>query len=107
MFEQAAHPVLRPLTLTACTPRSENEPWIIIFRRRAHQSGVAVSKAMIHRNDLLTMAWQANLLNVNRSSIYYLPKPISDADQQLMLRIDKLHLEPPFAGARMLSGLLR
>ena len=38
--------------------------------------------------------------------MYYLPRPVSEADQQLMRRIDELHLEHPFAGARMLRDLL-
>ena len=32
---------------------------------------------------------------------------VSDADLLLMCRIDGLHLEQPFAGSRMLRGLLR
>ena len=39
--------------------------------------------------------------------MYYQPKPISPRDQMLMNRIDRLHLELPFAGARMLRDLLR
>ena len=35
----------------------------------------------------------------------YLPPPVPAADLALM-RIDKLHLEFPFAGGRMLSDLL-
>jgi putative transposase len=31
---------------------------------------------------------------------------VSDADLKLMHRIDKLHMELPFAGSRMLQGLL-
>ena len=62
---------------------------------------------MIDRNDPLPVSRQATLLNVNRSSIYSLPKPITVADQQLMMRIDTLQLEFPFAGAPMLRGLLR
>ena len=34
-------------------------------------------------------------------------KSVSDADLRLMRRIDELHLELPFAGARMLRDLLR
>ena len=34
-------------------------------------------------------------------------EPIGDADLKLMRRIDELHLELPFAGARMLCDLLR
>jgi putative transposase len=34
------------------------------------------------------------------------PRPVSDADLKLRRRIDKLHMEFPFAGARMLRDLL-
>ena len=34
-------------------------------------------------------------------------EPISDADLELMRRIDELHLELPLAGVRMLRDLLR
>ncbi len=43
----------------------------------------------------------------SRSSVYYQPQPMSENDLQLMRRIDKLHLDHPFAGARMLRGMLR
>ena len=39
--------------------------------------------------------------------MYYQPKPVSPRDQALMNRIDRLHLELPFAGSRMLRDLLR
>ena len=39
--------------------------------------------------------------------MYRLPKSVSEADLALMRRIDALHLEYPFAGARMLRDLLR
>ena len=38
--------------------------------------------------------------------MYYLPRPVSETDLALMRRIDKLHTEFPFAGARMLCGFL-
>ena len=62
---------------------------------------------MIDRTDKLPVTRQAELLNVSRGSVYYLPKPVSAADLKLMRRIDELHLECPFAGARMLRDLLR
>jgi putative transposase len=62
---------------------------------------------MIDRTDKLPVTRQAELLNVSRGSVYYLPKPVSEADLRLMRRLDELHLEYPFAGARMLRGLLR
>ncbi|MBE1427325.1 hypothetical protein H4684_004017 [Desulfomicrobium macestii] len=33
--------------------------------------------------------------------MYYQPRPVSAADLALMRRIDELHFEPPFMGARM------
>ena len=43
---------------------------------------------------------------MSRGTVYYLPRPVSAADLALMLRIDKLHLEHPFMGARMLRDQL-
>jgi putative transposase len=62
---------------------------------------------MIDRTHKLPITRQAELLNVSRGSVYYLPKPMSEADLKRMRRIDALHLEHPFAGARMLRDLLR
>ncbi len=57
---------------------------------------------MIDRNHALPITRQAQLLGMSRVSVYYLPRPISPADLALMRRIDELHLEFPFMGARML-----
>ena len=54
----------------------------------------------------LPVVQQARLLDLSRSSVYYLPKPTPDADLRLMRRMDELHLEYPFAGARMLRDML-
>jgi putative transposase len=62
---------------------------------------------MIDHTHKLPITRQAELLNVSRGSVYYLPKPMSEADLKRMRRIDALHLEHPFAGARMLRDLLR
>ena len=62
---------------------------------------------MIDRTDKLPITRQAEILNISRGSVYYLPKPVSEADLTLMRRIDALHLKLPFAGARMLRDLLR
>jgi putative transposase len=55
----------------------------------------------------LPVARQVKLVDISRSSAYYAPNPVSDADLALMRRIDESHLEHPFAGARMLMRLLR
>jgi putative transposase len=62
---------------------------------------------MIDRNHELPITRQAELLEVSRASVYYLPRPMSEADLELMRRIDALHLEHPFMGARMLRDSLR
>jgi putative transposase len=61
---------------------------------------------MIDRNHALPIARQAELVGISRGNVYYLPRPVSEADQRLMRRIDELHLEHPFAGARMLRDML-
>ena len=61
---------------------------------------------MIDRKHDLPIIQQAEVLNISRGSVYYLPRPVPDADLALMRRIDELHLEFPFAGSRMLRGLL-
>lgn len=62
---------------------------------------------MIERDHALPLARQAQQLGISRGSIYYLPRPLSDADLAIMRRIDELHLLYPFAGSRMLRDLLR
>ena len=61
---------------------------------------------MIDRDHPLSITRQASLLNVSRGTVYYLPQPVSPADLALMRRIDELHLEYPFMGARMLRDQL-
>jgi len=46
------------------------------------------------------------LVGISRSSVYYLPKPVSALDLVLMRRIDELHLKHPFIGTRMLCDQL-
>jgi putative transposase len=61
---------------------------------------------MIDRDHDLSVTQQARVLNISRSSVYYLPRPVSPGDLALMRRIDELHLDYPFAGSRMLRDLL-
>ena len=62
---------------------------------------------MIDRNHDLTITRQAELLDISRGSVYYLGRPVSAAALALIRRIDELHLEHPFMGARMLRDQLR
>ena len=62
---------------------------------------------MIDHTHPLSIVRQCQLLGVARSTAYYRPTPLAAAVLGLMRRIDELHLEYPFAGARMLRDLLR
>jgi putative transposase len=61
---------------------------------------------MIDRAHDLPITQQAEVLRISRGSVYYLPRPVPDADLAIMRRLDRLHLDYPFAGSRMLRGLL-
>jgi putative transposase len=61
---------------------------------------------MIDPEHDLPIKQQAEVLGISRSTVYYEPRPISEEDLWLMRRLDELHLNYPFAGSRMLRGLL-
>lgn len=62
---------------------------------------------MIDGDRELTVRRQAQLLAMSRASVYYRPRPVSERDLMLMRRLDELHLEAPFYGARKLAAALR
>ncbi len=61
---------------------------------------------MIDRTHSLSITRQAQAVGISRGSVYYKPKPTKGSDLKLMRRIDELHLEHPFMGARMLRDQL-
>ena len=54
----------------------------------------------------MSVVRQARELGIGRGSVHHEARPISDADLAPMRRIDEPHAEHPFAGSRMLKGLL-
>ena len=62
---------------------------------------------MIDRTHALSLTRQAEALGISRGAVYYVPRSTSALDLALMRAIDALHLDFPFAGARMLRRLLR
>jgi putative transposase len=58
---------------------------------------------MIDREHDLSITKQAEVLRIRRGSV---SRPVPDADLAIMRHLDRLHLEFPFAGSRMLRGLL-
>ena len=61
---------------------------------------------MIDRTHELSVTRQVELVGISRGSVYYLPRPVSEVDLRLMRRLDELHLNHPFMGARMLRDQL-
>ena len=61
---------------------------------------------MIDRNSKLSITRQCKLLQLPRSTAYYMPLEVCESDLRLMRLIDELHLQYPFAGSRMMRGLL-
>jgi putative transposase len=62
---------------------------------------------MIDREHKLPVKRQAEALGIGRGTAYYKPRPMSEGDLLTMRKLDELHLNYPFAGARMLRDLLR
>ena len=62
---------------------------------------------MIDRTHALPVIRQCQLLNLNRSSVYYQPAGASDEDLRLMRRIDEMHLKRPFYGSRRIRDWLQ
>ena len=61
---------------------------------------------MIAKEHSLPVTRQCELLDLNRSSVYYQPTPVSAEDLALMRRLDEMHLERPFYGSRRLRDWL-
>jgi putative transposase len=55
----------------------------------------------------ISVAFQCNLLSINRSSVYYKPKQIKKRDLDLMRIIDEQYLETPFYGSRSMRNHIR
>ena len=62
---------------------------------------------MIDRTHSLPVTRQCQLLNLNRSTVYYQPMGVSDEDLKLMRLIDKIHLKRPFYGSRRIRDDLQ
>jgi putative transposase len=62
---------------------------------------------MIDPTHTLPVVRQCRILELPRSTAYYQPEPVSEADLAIMRVMDELHLEHPYAGSRMLRDFLR
>jgi putative transposase len=61
---------------------------------------------MVDRGGQLPVTTQCRLLQVARSTVYYEPVPVPQADVDLMRSIDEIHLARPFLGSRRIVDAL-
>ena len=62
---------------------------------------------MIERDGQIPVKRQAQLLDLSRSSVYYVARCLPQRDLKLMRILDELHLKWPFYGARKLTRELQ
>ena len=62
---------------------------------------------MIERDGEVSVKRQAELLDLSRSSVYYVARGLPERDLTLMRILDELHLKWPFYGARKLARELQ
>ncbi len=58
---------------------------------------------MIDQEDRLLLTHQCQLMNLNRSTVYYQRAPVSDEDLTLMHKIDEMHMKRLFYGSRRIG----
>lgn len=56
---------------------------------------------------VLSIRRQCELLDINRSSVYYRPEPVDDTTLALMRRIDEIHTEFPYYGEPRITATLK
>jgi putative transposase len=62
---------------------------------------------MIDKDHVLSVKNQCELLGIARSTAYYEPVPVPEADLEAMRAIDEIHVGKPFLGSRRLTDELR
>jgi len=58
-------------------------------------------------SEKISISRQADLLTLNRSSLYYKPVGISDEELRLKQRIDEIYTDRPVSGSRYITAILR
>jgi len=68
---------------------------------------VEKKRSMVDQDDKVSISKQCHLLGINRSTYYYNPQPVNDKDLEIMIEMDKLHLEDPTRGTRRMMDELQ
>lgn len=62
---------------------------------------------MIDKSHQVPISRQCQILELNRSSVYYRRRDVSDAELELMRQIDEIHTRRPFYGSRRIGDALK
>jgi hypothetical protein len=92
---------MQRLTLDMTQSKHWPRDWRDVSQIQKYEIGKNRVGAMIDRAHDLPISKQAEALGISRGSVYYVPRPVPDTDLVIMRRLDRLHLEHPFAGSRM------
>jgi putative transposase len=65
------------------------------------------AKLIDRDDDRIPVLWQAELLDIHRSRLYYKPKATGDRDVVIKHAIDEIYTKYPFYGSRKISIALR
>ncbi|MFK7997129.1 MAG: IS3 family transposase [Granulosicoccus sp.] len=76
------------------------------LERGARTDSRAQRKEKVSKEELLSISRQCQLLNLARSTYYYVPEPVSDEELELMKLIDQCYLKLPFCGTRRIKDWL-
>lgn len=68
---------------------------------------MSIRKSMVGSGHTLSIAKQCDLMNLPRSTYYYVPIPESELNLRIMKMIDQKYLERPFYGSRPMTVFLR
>ncbi len=94
--------------MTSCTRRSASWRCIGNIEKKLFQSrSVKERKTLLDPCESLSIRTQADLLKVDRSSLYYKPLVESEENLALMRRIDEILLEDPTLGVLGMQNELR
>jgi putative transposase len=64
-------------------------------------------RAMIEKQNKMTISWQCELLGIHRSGLYYKPLRENEENLRLMRLLDEQYLKTPFYGEPKLTAWLR
>ena len=77
-------------------------------QKKVGDSSLQEKRGLIDMNStIVPITRQCELLGLNRSSLYYRPRPVSDANLHLMVLIDRFYTRDPSSGVPRMTKYLR